>query len=71
MDAILKAHTDLSGCSLYVTLASCNNCALAISQSGISNVYYLDDKYHDDKVFAAARKIFEKSHIKVQQIKLD
>jgi dCMP deaminase len=69
LSTILKAHKDLTGCSLYVTLAPCNNCALAISQSGISKVYFLEDKYHDVKEFVAARKILEKSNIKVEQIK--
>jgi hypothetical protein len=35
--------TDLEGCSLYTTLFPCHECAKAIIQSGIKEIYYLTD----------------------------
>ncbi|MBN2092338.1 dCMP deaminase family protein, partial [candidate division KSB1 bacterium] len=46
LNAILNSvGRDLSGCSLYVALFPCNECAKAIIQSGIREVVYLSDKY--------------------------
>ena len=45
LNAILNCNTDLHGCTLYVTLFPCNECAKAIIQSGIRRIVYLDNKY--------------------------
>ena len=34
---------DLEGCTLYTTLFPCHECAKAIIQSGIKEIYYLTD----------------------------
>ena len=48
LNAILNsAHNNLKGARVYVTLFPCNECAKAIIQSGISEVVYYGDKYHD------------------------
>ena len=36
---------------MYVALFPCNECAKLIIQSGIREVVYLGDKYHDRRVF--------------------
>lgn len=42
-NAILhKTCIDLKGCTLYVTLFPCNECAKLIIQSGIEKVYFLE-----------------------------
>ncbi len=38
LNAILNSIADLHGCTLYVSLFPCNNCAKAIIQSGIKQV---------------------------------
>jgi dCMP deaminase len=68
--AIIQAKKDLSGCTLYVTLGSCYNCAKLIADSGISHVYYIDDKYKDDPEFKASTKIFKSCHVSNTKIKL-
>lgn len=40
-------NTNFIGASLYTTLFPCHECAKAIIQSGIKNIYYEDDKYKD------------------------
>ena len=37
----------LKGCTLYVTLFPCNECAKAVIQTGIKEIVYLDNKYKD------------------------
>ena len=50
LNAILNsAHSDLRGSRVYVTLFPCNECTKAIIQSGIAEVVYYGDKYHDGK----------------------
>ena len=45
LNAILNSRTDLRGCTLFVTLFPCNECAKAIIQSGIRHVIYMENKY--------------------------
>lgn len=45
VNAILNAKTDLTNCTLYVTLFPCHECAKMIVQSGIKKVIYEDDIY--------------------------
>ncbi|HHX36815.1 MAG TPA: dCMP deaminase family protein, partial [Clostridiaceae bacterium] len=46
LNAILnQPGTSLAGCSIYVALFPCNECAKAIIQAGIKEVVYLSDKY--------------------------
>ena len=48
MNAILnKNSSDVNGCTIYVALFPCNECTKLIIQSGITEVVYLSDKYHD------------------------
>ena len=37
-----KTCIDLKGCTLYVSLFPCNECAKLIIQSGIEKVYFLE-----------------------------
>ena len=59
-NAIMNSkHRDLDGCTIYVTLFPCNECTKLIVQSGIKEVVYLDDKYHDSVETAASRRILD------------
>ena len=65
LNAILNsAHHDLTGARVYVTLFPCNECAKAIIQSGIREIIYLSDKYHDTPVSMASRRLFNMTGIK-------
>ena len=50
---------DLERSRIYVALFPCNECAKAIIQSGIKEVIYLSDKYHDEINMIASRKLFD------------
>ncbi|MBN2540195.1 MAG: dCMP deaminase family protein [Bacilli bacterium] len=67
-NAILNSSTDLEGSRIYVTLFPCNECAKLIIQSGIKEVIYLEDKYHDSDVFKASRKLFNAAGVKMTQL---
>ena len=58
LNAILNGTRDLHGCTLYVSLFPCNECAKAIIQSGIRRIVYEDDKYAAaDNVIASKRML--------------
>ena len=79
LNAILNAHgRDLQGSRLYVALFPCNECAKAIIQSGIKELIYLSDKYHDTHASIASRRMFTMTGVKYRayqptgrEIKLD
>ncbi len=73
MNAITNASNkpDLEGATLYVSLFPCNECAKLMVQVGIREVVFLSDKYHDQDVFIAARKIFDMARVKYRQLKPD
>lgn len=47
LNAILNATASIGGASLYVTHFPCNECAKAIIQSGIKNIYCHEDAFLD------------------------
>ena len=72
LNAILNSISrDLSGCSLYVVLFPCNECAKAIIQSGIKAVYYKDNKYADSAEVKASMKMFDMAGVSYKQLTFD
>jgi len=67
-NAILNATEPLDGATLYVTLFPCNECAKVILQSGIREVIYLEDKYHDKDIFKASRRMMDAKGISYRQL---
>jgi dCMP deaminase len=67
-NAILNSSVDLQDSRIYVTLFPCNECAKLIIQSGIKEVVYLEDKYFDNEIFKASRKLFNSANIKLRQL---
>ena len=61
LNAVLNSNAaDLSGCTLYVTLFPCNECAKAIIQSGIKRVVYHSNKYAGSDSVKASAMLFER-----------
>ena len=60
-NAILNTRdgSQLEGCRIYVTLFPCNECAKAIIQTGIKEIIYGDDKYHDQIDSCASRRMLD------------
>ena len=72
LNAILNsAHNNLKGARVYVTLFPCNECAKAIIQSGVKEVYYLSDKYADSMSTLASKRMMLSAGVKFTQLKTD
>lgn len=68
LNAILNSNIgSLSGCTLYVTLFPCNECAKAIIQCGIKRVVYRENKYADTNGVKASALMFEKCGVTVER----
>ena len=70
LNAILNANgRDLRGSKLYVALFPCNECAKAIIQSGVKEVYYLSDKYADTPSTQASKRMLNAAGVKCIPLK--
>ncbi len=68
LNAILNSNIgNLSGCTLYVTLYPCNECAKAIIQSGIKKVVYNCNKYADTNSVKASEMLFRACGVEVSE----
>jgi dCMP deaminase len=67
-NAILNTRdgAHLNGCTLYVTLFPCNECAKAIIQVGIREIVYLEDFHGDQIIYQASRKLMEMAGVKIR-----
>jgi dCMP deaminase len=70
INAILNSRQNLEGCTLYVALFPCSDCAKAIVQSGIIEVVYVSDKHAKLDSFIAGRKILETAGTKLRELKI-
>lgn len=68
LNAILNSTTNLKGCSIYVSLFPCNECAKAIIQSGISRIVYESDKYADTDGTKASKRMLKAAGIELVQL---
>ncbi|XP_062903776.1 deoxycytidylate deaminase [Mobula hypostoma] len=68
LNAILnKNASDVKGCTMYVALFPCNECAKLIIQSGISKVTYMSDKYQDLPEMKASRLMLDMAGVECSQ----
>ena len=69
LNAILNARgKNLTGCRIYVDLFPCNECAKAIIQSGIREVVYLSDKYANDEMTQASRRMLAAAGVSLRRL---
>ena len=72
LNAILNANgRDLRGSKLYVALFPCNECAKAIIQSGVKEVYYLSDKYADTPTTKASKRMLDSAGVRYIRLRPD
>lgn len=68
LNALLNySGTNLRGAKIYTTLFPCNECTKALIQSGISEVIYMEDKYHDTPSVIAAKRMMKSAGIHWRQ----
>ncbi len=68
LNAILNSPRSLRGCTLYVSLFPCNECAKAIIQSGIRKVIYECDKYADQDNVIASKRMLNAAGVELVQL---
>ena len=69
LNAVLNSiQADLNGCSIYIALFPCNECAKVLIQSGIKEIVYLSDKYADTDYVKAARTMFDQSGVTYRKL---
>ena len=66
--AILNANASLEGCTLYVSLFPCHECAKLIIQSGIKEIVFLSDKYENTPSDQAAKKMLTSGAIRFRKM---
>lgn len=72
LNAILNSISrDLRGCTLYVVMFPCNECAKAIIQSGIKEVIFRDNKYPDSDSVKASTMMLKQAGVNVRQLVLN
>ena len=69
LNAILNSVANTEGCTIYVTLFPCNECAKAIVQAGIKRVVYADDKYAETDSTIASKRIFDRCGVEYVKYK--
>jgi len=68
VNAILnKCSASVRGATIYVALFPCNECSKVIIQSGIREVVYLNDHYHDSDACKASRIMFKMAGVKLRR----
>ncbi|MBQ9048797.1 MAG: dCMP deaminase family protein [Solobacterium sp.] len=68
LNAILNSPRPVSGCTLYVSLFPCNECAKAIIQSGIKRVVYESDKYSTTETTLASKRMLKSAGVELVRI---
>lgn len=68
MNAIVnKNSADVKGCTMYVALFPCNECAKIIIQSGIKKVFYMSDKNFHKPETIASKRMFDSAGVEYRQ----
>ena len=68
-NAILNANSKTQGCTLYVSLFPCNECAKLIIQSGIKEIVFMDDKYNGTESDQASKRMLDAAGVKYRKMK--
>lgn len=69
LNAVLNSiSADLNGCSIYIALFPCNECAKVLIQSGVKEIVYLSDKYADTDSAKASKKMFDQSGVTYRKL---
>lgn len=68
LNAILNSTSKLTGCTLYVSLFPCNECAKAIIQSGIQHIVYESDKYAETDSVKASKEMLRAAGVTLTKL---
>ena len=65
LNAILNSKWPVAGCTIYVSLFPCNECAKAIIQSGIRRIVYESDKYNGVDTNIASKRMLRAAGVEL------
>ncbi|MDO4521170.1 MAG: dCMP deaminase family protein [Erysipelotrichaceae bacterium] len=65
LNAILNSKWPVTGCTIYVSLFPCNECAKAIIQSGIRRIVYESDKYNGTDNNIASKRMLRAAGVEL------
>ena len=68
LNAILNSQRSVRGCTIYVSLFPCNECAKAIIQSGIRRIVYESDKYDGVDTNIASKRMLRAAGVELFRI---
>ena len=68
LNAILNYQRSVRGCTIYVSLFPCNECAKAIIQSGIKKIVYESDKYNGVDTNIASKRMLKAAGVELVRI---
>jgi len=68
LNAILNSQRSVRGCSIYVSLFPCNECAKAIIQSGIKKIVYESDKYNGVDTNIASKRMLKAAGVELVRL---
>ncbi|MBQ6452111.1 MAG: dCMP deaminase family protein [Solobacterium sp.] len=68
LNAILNSPRSVNGCTLYVSLFPCNECAKAIIQAGIKKIVYESDKYAETEAIYASKRMLQAAGVEMVRI---
>ncbi len=68
LNAILNSQRSVRGCTIYVSLFPCNECAKAIIQSGIKKIVYESDKYNGVDTNIASKRMLKAAGVELIRI---
>lgn len=66
-NAIFNSNSATKDSKIYCTLFPCNECTKSIIQNGIKEVIFESDKYHNESVWVASRKMLDSAGVKYRQ----
>jgi len=66
LNAILNSPRSVKGCTIYVSLFPCHECAKAIIQSGIKCIVYESDKYADSDSVQASKRMLNSAGVSLR-----
>ena len=68
LNAILNSKRPVDGCTIYVSLFPCNECAKAIIQSGIRRIVYESDKYNGVDTNIVSKRMLRAAGVELHQL---
>lgn len=69
-NAVYNANGPVAGGKIYCTLFPCNECVKAIIQKGIKEVIFGSDKYHNQEIWIASRRMLDAAGVTYREFKL-